>query len=76
MQAEFFRDGESLDHDQASYITRKADQEFYQALLAGEFCYVLNSQQMGKELGFNYIPIFKLNQGQQHNSILVKNHQI
>jgi len=48
MQTEFFRSGGSLDHDQPSYITRKADQEIYQALLDGEFCYVLNSRQMGK----------------------------
>ncbi|MBE9563452.1 MAG: AAA-like domain-containing protein [Proteobacteria bacterium] len=48
MSAEFFQAGGSLDHEQPSYITRKADQEFYQALLDGEFCHVLNSQQMGK----------------------------
>jgi len=29
-----------------------------------------------KELGFNYIPNFEFNQEPQHNSILVKNHQI
>ncbi|PZV26253.1 MAG: molecular chaperone TorD [Snowella sp.] len=40
--------GGSLHSDAPSYVTRKADSIFYQALKAGEFCYVLNSRQMGK----------------------------
>ncbi|NEP89175.1 MAG: hypothetical protein F6K18_21380 [Okeania sp. SIO2C2] len=40
--------GGSLPIDAPSYIIRKADSEFYQYLKAGEFCYVLNSRQMGK----------------------------
>ncbi len=40
--------GGSLDSDAPSYVRRKADFEFYQALKAGQFCYVLNSRQMGK----------------------------
>ncbi|MBD1857682.1 MULTISPECIES: AAA-like domain-containing protein [Leptolyngbya] len=44
----YYKVGGSLDRDAPSYGVRQADEDFYQALKAGEFCYVLNSRQMGK----------------------------
>lgn len=40
--------GGSLPLESASYVTRQADEEIYQALKQGEFCYVLSTRQMGK----------------------------
>ncbi|MEO1446723.1 MAG: AAA-like domain-containing protein, partial [Cyanobacteria bacterium J06635_11] len=40
--------GGSLPPDDQTYVVRAADQQLYQALSQGEFCYVLNSRQMGK----------------------------
>src|SRR2546421_10465453 len=44
----FFVTGGTLSSSASSYIVRQADTDLYENLLAGEFCYVLNSRQMGK----------------------------
>jgi len=40
--------GGSLPPNSPSYVERKADKDLYEGLKAGNFCYVLNSRQMGK----------------------------
>jgi hypothetical protein len=40
--------GGTLEINAPSYITRQADEDLYQHLLKGNYCYVLNSRQTGK----------------------------
>ncbi|KAM3095320.1 AAA-like domain-containing protein [Phormidesmis sp. 146-12] len=40
--------GGSLSADAPSYVMRQADEDLFESLLAGNFCYVLNARQMGK----------------------------
>jgi WD40 repeat protein len=46
--SQFYQLGGTLEVNAPSYVQRQADEDFYQGLWAGEFCYVLNSRQMGK----------------------------
>ena len=40
--------GGSLSVDAPTYVAREADNDLYESLKSGQFCYVLNSRQMGK----------------------------
>jgi PAS domain S-box-containing protein len=40
--------GGSLPMDAPTYVVRSADRHFYKALKRGDFCYILNTRQMGK----------------------------
>lgn len=44
----FYVTGGTLTRDAPCYVARKADQELFDGLMLGQFCYVLTSRQMGK----------------------------
>ncbi|MEQ9671511.1 MAG: AAA-like domain-containing protein [Coleofasciculus sp. G2-EDA-02] len=44
----YYKVGGSLEYQHPTYVVRNADAQLYQGLINGEFCYVLNSRQMGK----------------------------
>ena len=44
----FYITGGTLPPDAASYVERQADKDLLNGLRSGEYCYVLNSRQMGK----------------------------
>jgi WD40 repeat protein len=48
-QTEFYVvDGGTMRRDAQSYVERKADEDLYTSLVAGRYCHVLTSHQMGK----------------------------
>jgi len=44
----YYKVGGSLEYQHPTYVVRQADFDLYDGLKNGEFCYVLNSRQMGK----------------------------
>ena len=48
LQSNYYKVGGSLRYGHPTYIIRSADKKLYKALKQKEFCYVLNSRQMGK----------------------------
>ena len=48
MDDRFYITGGTLPLDADSYVTRRADTELFECLRRGEFCYVLNTRQVGK----------------------------
>ena len=48
MNDTFYITGGTLPQNASSYVTRRADEDLLNSLLRGEFCYVLNTRQMGK----------------------------
>ena len=48
VSSEFYVTGGNVPLNAACYVERQADKDIYDALKQGQFCYVLNSRQMGK----------------------------
>ncbi len=48
LEPSFYVTGGTVPGGAPSYVERKADEELYEGLRRGEFCYVLTSRQMGK----------------------------
>src|SRR5205814_379287 len=46
--AQFYVTGGTLRADAPSYVERQADRDLFEGLSGGEYCYVLNTRQMGK----------------------------
>src|SRR5690242_9215606 len=47
-QPRFYIAGGNLPQDAASYIPRQADADLFEGLQKGEFCYILDTRQIGK----------------------------
>src|SRR3982751_3738708 len=47
-QTTFYVTGGTLKRTAPSYVARQADEDLYDGLNSGKFCYVLTSRQMGK----------------------------
>ncbi len=48
MSTDIYQAGGSLSADAPTYVERLADRDLYKSVIAGEYCYIFNSRQMGK----------------------------